>query len=328
MPAGRPPRRIRTLLVCLLAGLGLAALPGCRGDAERTAARASTDPTALRGARLDVGSKDFDEQLVLGQIAIATLRAAGATVVDKTRFESTDGVRKALLDGEVDLYWEYTGTGWMNHLGHGRGVHPAARQLAAVRRQDARRNDVAWIAPAPLNNTYALAMREPDAARLGVRTVSDVARLVREGAPEARFCIESEFAERRDGFPGLQRAYGFRVRDDAVRTLDTGLVYARLGAGRDCAVGEVFSTDGLIRRYRLRVLRDDRAFFPVYQAAVTVDGRVLRRYPAIERVLRPVARRLSTEVITGLNARVSGGGEDPAAVARDWLRREGFISGR
>lgn len=325
MPPGRHPRR-RALSASLLALLATLALGAC-GDAEPAASRVATDPTALRDVRLAVGSKDFDEQLVLGQIAMQTLRAAGARVQDKTRFESTDDVRAALLDHDVDLYWEYTGTGWTNHLGRDRPVRGAERLLAAVRRADAREHDVAWIAPAPLDNTYALAMRETDARRLGVRTVSDVARLVRDGAPEARFCIESEFTERPDGFPGLQRAYGFRVDPEAVRTLDTGLVYARLGAGRDCRIGEVFSTDGLIPRHRLRVLRDDRGFFPVYQAAVTVDGDVLRRHPALERVLRPVAARLTSGVITGLNARVSGGGEDPAAVARDWLRSEGFVPG-
>jgi len=287
----------------------------------------------LKGARIAFGSKDFTEQKVLGQIAVQYLRSKGADVWDQTGLVSSEAVRGSLERGDIDAYWEYTGTAWITYFGHDEPIADPDRQFEAVAREDARARDadgkpkpsIRWIDRAPLNNTYGFATKRATARKLGITKLSQMADLLeRPEGRKATFCIESEFANRPDGFPGVQRTYGFKADPGRVRRLDTGLIYSQTGNGT-CTFGEVFETDGRIKGLDLQVIEDDRRFFPLYNAAISIRAETLREHPQIERLMRPIARRLTTEQLQELNSRVDIDGVLPDKVAREWLRDEGLI---
>ncbi len=318
-------RRTRVALAALTAA-GLA-LTGC------AAQYTGGGEGPLKGARIAFGSKDFTEQRVIGQIAVQYLRDQGADVWDQTGLVSSEAVRGSLERGDIDAYWEYTGTAWITYFGHDEPIADADEQFEAVAREDARTRDadgkrkpsIRWIDRAPLDNTYAFAIRADKAKELGVTKLSDLRALL--DSPKGKdltFCIESEFANRPDGMPGVQRTYGFQVARNRLRRLDTGLIYSQTGNGT-CTFGEVFTTDGRIKGLNLTVLEDDKRFFPRYNAAISIRADVLREHPQIERLMRPVARRLTTAQLQVLNARVDIDGVLPEKVAKEWLRDEGLV---
>ena len=158
----------------------------------------------LSSATITVGSKEFTEQLILGEIAIQALENAGATVKRETGLVGTDAAREALLSGKIDLYWEYTGTGWTALLGHEDPITDSGQLYEAVAKEDLERNGVRWLAPAPADNTFALAVRSEAAEVLGVRSLSGLAALVDLRPENATLCAAKEFLVRPDGLPGLQ----------------------------------------------------------------------------------------------------------------------------
>jgi osmoprotectant transport system substrate-binding protein len=279
----------------------------------------------LKGAKIAFGSKDFTEQKVIGQIAVQYLRSKGAGVWDQTGLVSSQAVRGSLTKGDIDAYWEYTGTAWITYFGHDKPIQDTQEQLDAVAKEDSEDNGIEWIDPAPLNNTYAFAIKRSKAKELGIEKLSDVKDLI--ASPKGKdltFCIESEFANRPDGFPGVQKTYDFKVPGGRVKRLDAGLIYSQTGNGT-CTFGEVFTTDGRVKGLDLLPLRDDKKFFPVYQAAISIRQDLLRKYPAIRTVMAPIAKKLTTAEMQVLNAEVDIDGVLPEEVARRWLKDEGFV---
>ncbi|MGO1053768.1 glycine betaine ABC transporter substrate-binding protein [Crossiella sp. CA198] len=306
----------------LLAGCGLSA----GGAPPLHVKPGSIQPVPeLAGVELTVGSKDFSEQLVLAYLAEFALSAAGAKVRDLSNIAGSNSGRDALLTGQVDLMWEYTGTGWISYLGKEDPIPDDAAQFEAVRKEDLARNGIVWSLMAPLNNTYAFAMSRKNAERLGIRTMSELATLIKEKPQEGTFCLESEFASRNDGMPGVQKTYGFEPAPGNIKLLGIGPIYQAVANSGTCNFGEVFTTDGRVLALDLVVLADDRNFFPRYNASVTLRKETAGAHPQIAEVLRPVAAKLTNEVVLKLNAEVDVDGKDPAEVARDWLVREGFV---
>ncbi|MYT30636.1 MULTISPECIES: glycine betaine ABC transporter substrate-binding protein [unclassified Streptomyces] len=278
----------------------------------------------LKGADLTVTSKEFTENIVLGQIMGLVFKAAGATVIDKTNIQGTIGAREAVRTGTADGMYEYTGTGWITHLGHVEPIPDPRRQWAAVRDAD-RRNGIVWLPQSRLNNTYALALNAANERKYRVRTLSDVAALLKKDPGAVTLCVENEFATRNDGLPGMARAYGMSVPSGNVRRMTGGVVYTETAKGASCTFGEVFTTDGRIKAMGLTVLADDRHFFPNYNAAPEINARSIARHPQIAEVLAPVTAALDNAVAQKLNAEVDVKGQDPHQVAKEWLLREGFI---
>ncbi len=309
--------RMTRSAAALLGAAALAVLPACGG-----AATAGGDGP-LAGASFVVGAKDFAEQNILAELTAQLLQAQGAEA-EATEIKGSINTRKALEAGEVDIYWEYTGTAWVTYLGETTPLSDPGQQYDAVSAADLERNGITWLPPAEFNNTYALAVRTEAADELGVRTLSDLARLAQERPADATVCVESEFAAREDGFPGLLRTYGISLPPENVMLLDTGLIYTETDKGT-CNFGEVFATDGRITALDLAVLEDDKNFFPVYQGAATLKDATLQANPAIADVLAPLTAKLDTATIRTLNARVDVDGEDPADVAEDWLTQEGLL---
>ncbi|MFJ8711677.1 glycine betaine ABC transporter substrate-binding protein [Streptomyces violaceus] len=277
----------------------------------------------LKGAHLTVTSKSFTEQLILGSIMGIAFEAAGAEVIDRTGIQGSIGSREAVRKGDADAGYEYTGTAWITYLGNSKPIPDPREQWEAVRKDDAR-NGVTWLRPAELNNTYALAMNQENAKKYGTKTLSDVAKLAKSDPGAASLCVEVEFANRADGLPGMQKAYGMNVPARDITQMDTGIIYTQAAKG-SCTYGEVYTTDGRINSMNLAVMDDDKKFFPNYNAAPMINTNTLKEWPAIADVLDPVTAKLDNAVARKLNAKVDVDGEDPHQVALDWMVEEGFV---
>ncbi|MFC4005157.1 glycine betaine ABC transporter substrate-binding protein [Prauserella oleivorans] len=276
----------------------------------------------LQGVEVTVGSKDFTEQVILGYLAQLALEAAGANTVDLTNIHGSNSSRYALVDGQVDLQWEYTGTGWLSYLGYDKPLPEEKAQYEAVRKADLEQNGIEWLPYSEVNNTYAFATTEAFAEKHNLRTTTDMTNFLKRNPQEAVFCIETEFASRPDGMPGVRKTYGFPVTQS--KTFGTGAIYSAVANGT-CNFGEVFTTDGRIAGLNLRVLEDDKKFFPQYNASVTLRKEFLDRYPQIADVMAPLTKALNNDEIIEMNKQVDVDGRDAAQVARDWMVDKGFI---
>ncbi|MFI9234032.1 glycine betaine ABC transporter substrate-binding protein [Streptomyces rimosus] len=278
----------------------------------------------LKGAELTVTSKEFTENIILGQIMGLAFKAAGATVVDKTNIQGTIGAREAVKSGTADGMYEYTGTGWITHLGHEKPIVDPQKQWEAVRDGD-RANGVEWLPQSKLNNTYALALNPGHHKQLGTETLSDVAELSRKNPSAVTLCAEAEFSARNDGLPGMAKAYGMQIPAGNIKKMTSGVVYTQAAEGRACTFGEVYTTDGRIKAMGLHVLKDDKHFFPNYNAAPEMNAATMKKYPQIADILAPITQALDNTVAQSLNAKVDVEGQDPHEVAKDWMIEKGFI---
>jgi osmoprotectant transport system substrate-binding protein len=318
----------------LLGGLAASALlitacgDGLEGDGDdgATGETVEAGDASLDGATITVGSKDFDEQLVLGEISVALLEDAGVEVVNEVNLGGTDAARAALVNGDIDHYWEYTGTAWISFFGETEPIADRVEQYEAVRERDAEERGLYWLEPTPFNNTYGLAVSQEADAELGVDAISELGPLLESDPDLVTLCVESEFNVRDDGLPGMEAHYGFDIPDDNVTVLDTGVIYGATADRDPCNLGEVFTTDGRIAALDLKVLEDDEAFFPLYNVSPVFVEDVYAEYgQTLADLYAPVAAALDDDTMAALNARVSADGERPSDVAVDWLTENGFI---
>ncbi len=313
-----------TAAAALVAGCGLGTAGGFAPSG--TLAGPVADVSGLDGAEVAVGSKNFTEQILVGKMAVILLTSAGADVKDYTNIPGSSSARQAMLAGQLDMMWEYTGTAWIAYLGHSDPIPDEQKQYEAVAKEDLATNDLVWLKPAPMNNTYGFAVKAATAKKYDLKTLSDIAKVPK---PQRTFCVESEFKNRNDGFQPMLETYGVplgeAVPSNQVKTLDTGAIYAATDNGL-CTFGEVFTTDGRIKALDLVVLDDNKRFFPLYNLSPVLRRTTLEAHPQLKDLFEPVAQRLTNEVLLTLNARVDVEGGDPARVAFDWLTDEGFIA--
>ncbi|HEY5219675.1 MAG TPA: glycine betaine ABC transporter substrate-binding protein [Gemmatimonadaceae bacterium] len=264
-----------------------------------------------------VASKPFGESYLLAEMFVQLLEARGQSVTRRLGLGATEIAFTALRSGAIDVYPEYTGTGLVAILHEA----PTGGQAAVYRKVAAQfraRWDARWLPPLGFENTYAIAVRRATADSLHLTTLSDLARV----ALRLRAGLTPDFIGRADGLPGLQRAYGLHF--GVVHALLPAVKYQALAAG-GVDVIDGYSTDGLIARYDLVVLRDDRDFFPPYEAAPLASGALARRNPAAIAALSELAGRLDADVMRTLNERVEVNGEAAATVAHDELRALGLV---
>ncbi len=291
---------------------------------------AATKPPLLakykfKGATFTVGSKEFTEERVLGEIAKQALKATGAKVKDQIGLGGTSVNRAALLSGKIDMYWEYTGTGYIVHLKHTKPIDNPAGLFAAVAKED-KANGVKWLPRAPFNDTYGIAVRKEAVAKLGgITKISQLKNTIRTLPKEATICVGNEFSTRDDGLPGLESRYGFKFPGDNVVKIDEGIIYKSVDDGKICNFGEVFTTDGRIGGLGLKVLKDDKNFFPVYNGALNVRLKVFNKYPKLAPMFKLISAKLTDNVMTSLNASVDIGGKFPDEVAKGFLKKYKFI---
>ena len=265
------------------------------------------------GLSIEIGSKQFTEQVILGNLMAVALQEYGYDA-NYTTLGSTAAAHEALLAGEIDLYPEYTGTGYLTHLGLEYNPSQTPADIYnTVSQEYAQQWNLNWLEPSAFNNTYCLAMTEARASELGIETVSDLAAKG-EGLV---FGATGEFIDRPDGLPGLIDTYGdFGFAE--VLSFDPGLKYSGLEEG-DLDVTTCFGTDGQISAMGLRVLVDDKGFWPPYNVAPVVNNNIVAQDPYVAVVLNAVMDALDGPTMSSLNWEVDGNGREPADVAFDFF---------
>lgn len=272
---------------------------------------------------IKVGSKSFTEQLILGEMTRLVLEDAGFGVVDRLGLAGTMTTRQALEHGEIDLYWEYTGTAWLVSLGHERIDSDAENLYQRVKAEDAL-HGLVWLPYANFNNSYALMMSRASSQRLGITTLGELAHYARAQHSSVVFATDHEFYARSDGLLALEKSYGFQFDRRLLKVMDPGLTYQALRDGQvDVAMG--FATDGRVEAFGLVLLDDNQRFFPVYNPAPVIRKEVLERHNEIGQILSQVASKLDTEAIRKLNFAVDGQGLRPETVAMNWLKQQSLV---
>lgn len=266
-------------------------------------------------ANLTVGGKDFTEQLVVAEMTKQLLVSKGYTV-DKKDGMGTNIVRAALEGGEVDMYWEYTGTSLVTFNKITDQLTPE-QTYAKVKELDGAKGLV-WLAPSKANNTYALAIRKNNPKTDGMTTYSDLAAAYRDGK-EVLMGATAEFVKREDGLLGLQKMYDFKAGRANTRPLDVGLVYNALANG-DVDVSTVGATDGRIAALDLVLLKDDKSFFPNYALVPVIRQQTLDAHPDLKDILESLSAKLDDSVMQRLNREVDVDKKTVEEVAANFLK--------
>ncbi|MBA2276674.1 MAG: hypothetical protein H0W06_02820 [Chloroflexia bacterium] len=294
---------------------------------------------AQDGTTVTVGSKDFTEQVVVGELLSLLLEDAGYTVERQLNLGGTAIVHQALVSGEIDTYVEYTGTGLLAILNMQIPAtpmagatpdmaSPSAATPAASGGTDAvyeivsqeyqSQFGIQWLDPLGFNNTYTLAMRQEQAQELGITKISDLVGV----AGDLRFGATQEFLTRPDGLPGLTQTYGLEFAES--QGMDPGITYQALDT-EEVDVISAFATDGRIPALGLVTLEDDLGFFPPYFAAPVVRQELLDQDPQVREVLNQLAGLIDDQTMADLNAQVDSEGEEAEDVARAFLEEQGLL---
>lgn len=312
---------IQLMVYGVLAGaLAFAAPTFAQGDSEPLAQQVD-----LSGAQFIVGSKEFTEQIILGQITMQLLEAAGAEVSDQTGLAGSQTARTALESGAIDMYWEYTGTGWISYLGH-TSTKVKGKLYKKVAQEDMKKNNIKWLEPAAFNDSYGIVTNQKTAKKYDISSYSDYGRLLKKHPDQGAICVGNEFAQRDDGLLGLAKAYGWQLPEDNIVIVQEALVYTQVAQGGRCNFGDVFTTDGRIAALDLVLLKDDKHFFPPYFAALTIRAETFKKYPQLAKLFGPVSKALTQDTMTSLNEAVDVKGKFPEQVAHQFLVKHNFIA--
>ncbi len=310
--------RLALVATVMLGGLAVGRSGGQEMQGGQAVGR-SGGQNAPAAPAVVVASKPFGESFILMEIFAQLLESRGYAVDRRPYLGATQIAFRALRSGAIDVYPEYTGTGLLAIL-HREPLYDPQRVFAEVSREFAERYDTRWLPPLGFENTYAIAVRRGTADSFALASLSDLAE--READFTAGFT--ADFIGRPDGLPGLRQAYGLDLAD--VRALLPAVKYQALDAG-DVDVIDGYSTDGFIARYDLVVLRDDRRFFPPYQAAALVNGAFARARPGAVSVLTELSGRITEEMMRGWNRRLEDAGEPVDLVAGSALVALGLSAG-
>lgn len=272
----------------------------------------------VEGGTVTIGTKNFTEQLILGEIMAQLIEArTNLTVERRFNLGGTMICHGALVNGEIDLYAEYTGTGLTAILGHS-VISDPEEALQHVTEAYRKRFGAQWLRPFGFNNTYAITVRKADAEKYGWTQISNLIA----AASKLRAGFTSEFAERPDGYPGLTKNYGLQFGE--IRDMDPALMYQAVSQG-EVDVICAFATDGRIAAYHLKPLEDDRHFFPPYYAAPVIREETLQAHPNLGNILSLLGEVLNDPEMQRLNFEVDGKKQRPAEVAESFLRAKGLL---
>lgn len=268
--------------------------------------------------KIVIGGKNFTEQDILVYMMKELIEAKTELKVEVKPFlGGTNVVAQALEKGDLDVYAEYTGTALMNILGEPMLTDPQ-QAYDKVKTLYQEKKHLVWLKPFGFNNTYTLTMRTEQADQLGIQSISDLANFT----PELLLGATHEFLERPDGYKGIADVY--HLNFIGVSAMDPGLTY---GACRDGKVDviDAFATDGRIPAFNLKVLKDDKHFFPPYYAAPVIREATLQKHPEIADALNALSGKLTDKAMAELNAKVDLEKKDPKSVAKEWLLAQGLI---
>ncbi len=303
-------KRIKILGLILITGLLLSTVAGCGGSS----------PTASSGrdGTLTIGSKNFTENIIMAEIMAQTVEANTSLKVErKLNLGGTLICWEGLKKGELDMYPDYTGTGLMAILKKEVITDPD-EVYNIVQQEYNKQFKIKWLKPVGFNNTYATAVTKEFAKKHALNTTSDL----KAHAGDLVFCAEQEFFNRNDGFQGFCQAYGLKFKD--TKGMDIGLKYKAVADGKVDVI-DAFSTDGELVSYKMKVLEDDKKFFPPYYCAPIVRMDTLEKHPELEDVLNKLAGKISDEDMQQMNYKVKEKGLNPADVAAEFLKAKGIV---
>jgi len=264
-----------------------------------------------------IGAKNFTEQVVLGELLAQQIEAKGMKVDRRFYLAGSYICNQALISGRIDAYVEYTGTALTAILKQPVNRDPEA-VLRTVRNLYQQRYHIAVLDPLGFENTFAMIIRGDDAARLHIDTLSESAQYT----PQWVLGVGYEFEQRPDGLPGLSKAYDLHFKDQP-RTMDLGLLYRAINAHQvDMIAGN--STDGPIASFHLKVLADDKHYFPPYQAVPLVRDAALQRWPAMRVATNELQGKVTADDMRAMNEAVDGEHRDPAVVVREFRQKKGL----
>jgi len=274
--------------------------------------------TANAEEKIVIGSKNFSEQLILGNMLADLIENKTDIQVErKLNLGGSQVAFSALKNGDIDLYVEYTGTGLVNILNQPPESNPD-QVYNYVQKEFKKKYDIELLKPIGFNNTYALAVRQDTAKQYNLKTISDLAR-VSNGLIMGPTI---EFPNREDGLIGLSKNYNMSFKD--VKAVDGGLRYTALKNHKSDVI-DAFSTDGLLEAFQLKVLEDDKNFFPPYYAVPIIKEETLKEHPELKRVLNSLSGKLTDEKMRELNYKVDSLKQSPAKVAKEFLKEEGLL---
>lgn len=286
--------------------LGLSAfLTGCTGSGGKSVA---------------IGSKDFGESIVLGEMFAQLIEANTDIKVNrKLNMGGTFVCFEAIKKGDIDIYAEYTGTGLTAQLKMD-VISDPDEAYAAVSREFDKQFGIKWLKPLGFNNTYTLAVSSKAYDQYKVETFSDLAKV----SSNLVFGAEHEFFDRQDGYDGVVKLYGITFKGEP-KKMNVSLKYQAIGNG-DMDVTDAFSTDGPIKQFNLKVLKDDKGFFPPYYAAPIIRNETLKNHPELEGILNKLAGQIDEAAMTDLNYKIDVEGKAIETVAKEFLQGKGLLS--
>jgi osmoprotectant transport system substrate-binding protein len=280
-------------------------------------------------AQVVVSSKIDTEGGVIGNIILQVLKANNVPVTDKIQLGNTKVVRDAITAGQIDIYPEYTGNGAFFFNEADKPLWNNAQQgYEEVKKLDYDKNKIVWLDPAPANNTWGVALRQDVAEPNHIVTWTDFGKYV-AGGGNIKLAASAEFVSSPAALPAFEKTYNFTLKPDQLITLSGGDTAAFIAAAANQTSGAnaavVYGTDGGIAPSNLVALEDDKGVQPVYNPAPIIREPVLKQYPQIADLLKPVFAKLDLKTLQTLNGRVQVGGEAASAVATDWLKTNGFL---
>ena len=303
----------------LVLALGLS-LAGCGDDGGGSA---SPGGDALDGVSITVGSKDFTENILLGEMFVQALEAAGAEVTNQTNLGGTSANRQALQSGEIDVYPEYSGTGWTVHLGNENPSNDPQELFDVTAEQDLRENDIKWVGMSEFNDTYGFAANGDLAEQEGGFDFKSMAEYLKAN-PDATVCMESEFPNRPDGLVLWEEHTGYELPRSQTQILDTGLIYTETSDG-NCDFGEVFTTDGRIEALNLELVEDPGVMI-IYNASFTMSNEVYQENAeAFDQIAETIFEGLDNAKMAELNAQRDVEGMPAEQVAEQYLEDVGLL---
>lgn len=294
-------RRLKTIAAILAIALAMVSFAGCGTD------------------KIVIGSKDFGENIVLGEMFAQLIeKNTDLKVTRKLNMGGTFVCFEAIKKGDIDIYPEYTGTGLTAQLKMD-VVGDPDEAYRVVSEEFDKQYEITWLKPLGFNNTYTLAVTNEVYEQYGIETYSDLAKI----SDNLVFGAEHEFFDRQDGYDGLVAFYDMTFKGEP-KKMNTALKYQAIGNG-DMDVTDAFATDGPIKQYKLKVLEDDKGFFPPYYAAPIVRNETLEKHPELSELLDRLGGLLDDAAMTELNYLIDVEGKDVEVVARDFLTEQGLI---
>ncbi|GCD12482.1 glycine betaine ABC transporter substrate-binding protein [Clostridium tagluense] len=293
----------KKILVSALALIMLVSLVGCGSKTKKVV----------------VASKPMTEQYILAEMITALIEGNTDIKVEKKLGigGGTSNIQPAMIKGEIDIYPEYTGTGWLFVLKKDL-IRDPLKLYEEVKKEYKAKYDIKWLGLYGFNDTYALAIKKSVADKLNINTYSDLA----SKSDSLKFGAEPDFYEREDGYKGLQKEYNFKFKEK--RELDIGLKYEAINSD-NVDVINAFSTDALLKKYDMKVIVDDKNFFPSYFASTLIREETLKKYPELENVLNKLQGKINDKEMIQMNYLVESEKKDPKDVAVEFLKGKGLL---